>query len=185
MNLPTLVLCLCNLALIGALPRLFFRRGRLNARWWLTAAPFLVCAGVLLAGGLGWVAAMLPASPLAASAAAVLSAASLTLIGFTLGTHREPVSLWHQEADVPARLVTHGAYARLRHPFYSAFLLALLACVLAFPHPVTAVAFGLAVLQLDRTAAREEGRLLASALGAEYAAYVGRTGRFVPARRRG
>ena len=45
------VVCLIALALVGALPRIFFRRGRLNGRWWLTAAPFVV-AGATLAASL-------------------------------------------------------------------------------------------------------------------------------------
>jgi protein-S-isoprenylcysteine O-methyltransferase Ste14 len=179
MSPTTLLLCLLNLAAIGALPRVFFRPGRFNASWWLTASPFLFTGAVMLL-------AMGPLEPSAiggvpaALAATFLSAASLALIAFTLGTHRQPVSLWHQDDDAPDGLVTWGAYARIRHPFYSAFLLALLGCLAAFPHPLTALGFGVAAVQLNRTARREEVRLLASSFGEAYATYMERTGRFVP-----
>ena len=180
MNPAVLFLCLLNLGLIGALPRVFFRPGRLNPAWWATAAPFFSAAGVLGAGLAGVLVPVLPASPLRDGFAVILCAASVGLIGFTLGTHREPLSLWHQQEDAPARLVTWGAYSRVRHPFYLSFLLALLGCVAAFPHAATAALLLYACVQLNRTAAREERRLLASAFGAEYAAYLSRTGRLLP-----
>lgn len=55
--------------------------------------------------------------------------------------------------------MTYGPYRWVRHPFYAAFLLA-----------------------LNRTAAREERRLLGSPFGPAYAEYLRRTGRFVPKR---
>lgn len=182
-SIPILALCLLNLALIGLLPRVFFRPGRLNANWWATAAPFAVAGGALFAGIMGVLSPAAPAAawaPLTGSLAAALCAASVGLIGYTLGTHREPLSLWHQEDDAPHRLVTHGAYSRVRHPFYLAFLLALLGAVLALPHWSTAAALAYALVRLNATAAREERRLLASPFGAEYAAYTRRTGRLWP-----
>jgi protein-S-isoprenylcysteine O-methyltransferase Ste14 len=98
----------------------------------------------------------------------------------TLGAHEHELALWHQEDDAPQRLVMHGPYAHVRHPFYSSFLLALLAGLLAAPGALTAVALGWGAIALHATAVREERRLLASAFGAEYRQYRGRTGRFVP-----
>jgi protein-S-isoprenylcysteine O-methyltransferase Ste14 len=180
MSLPTLALCLLSLAAIGALPRIFFRPGTLNVRWWLTASPFFFTAALmLLAAGGVLTPAFAPAAPLLIGAT-ISSAASLALIGFTLGTHRQPLSLWHQENDAPQQLVTWGAYSRIRHPFYSAFLLALLGCVAAFPHYLTLCTLIFAAFQLNRTAEREERRLLGSAFGAEYGRYLSHTGRFLP-----
>jgi protein-S-isoprenylcysteine O-methyltransferase Ste14 len=170
-------LCALNLGLIALLPRLFFRRGRLNLAWWLTAAPFGVAGAALFAHVVRQGAALHPAAGLGAT---VLAAGSILLIGVTLGSHAEPVSLWHQPDDAPRGLVTHGAYARIRHPFYAAFLLALGACALAAPGALTGVALAWAVVQLRRTALREERRLLASAAGTAYGEYMQRTGRFVP-----
>lgn len=177
------VLCLLNLGFIGLLPRIFFRPGTLNLHWWLTAAPFLLAAGLVAAGLAGGVHPWVPPGPaltILTLASLGCSAGSVALIAYTLGTHTRPVSLWHQDADTPAALVTHGAYARVRHPFYSAFLLALTGCVLVLPHPGTWGLLVLAGIQLYRTAVREERRLRASVLGAQYRDYRTRTGRFLP-----
>ena len=179
MNTAVLVLSLANLALIGALPRFFFRPGVLNLRWWVTAAPFFVSAAALCTGLAG---ALTPlgAAPLGGTVAVLASATSVLLIGLTLGTHREPLSLWHQPDDTPRVIVTEGVYNRMRHPFYTAFLLALLGTVAAFPHWITALCFGFGLLQLNRTAATEERRLIRSEFGEDYALYRRRAGRFIP-----
>jgi protein-S-isoprenylcysteine O-methyltransferase Ste14 len=175
---PYIFPCVVNLMVLAALPSFFFRRGRLTAGWVATAAPFILAGIGLLLG------AQAPLAPAVASIvgllSAALAAASALLVGFTLGTHQQPVSMWHQEDDMPTRLVTHGAYARIRHPFYAAFQLNLLACLAAAPNVLTLIALAAGVIQLNRTAAREEKRLLASAGGLEYRAYMETTGRFVP-----
>jgi protein-S-isoprenylcysteine O-methyltransferase Ste14 len=178
-----MVACLGALALIALLPRLFFRRGRLNARWWLTAAPFVVAGTTLVAGLTGLLEPNGAVALRDALAWPALGAAAgaVALIRWTLDTHARPVSLWHQEDDRPEELVTRGAYARVRHPFYASFLLVLVGCVLAFPHALTLLALAGGFLQLDRTAAREERRLR-HAFGEPYASYVRRTGRFLPFR---
>lgn len=171
---PATLLVLLNLLYIGALPRIFFRKdGRFGPMWWATAAPFIVAAGFLLVRG---------APPAAAwqLAAVPLSAASIALISLTLGTHPAPVSLWHQANDAPEALVTWGAYRRIRHPFYAAFLLALAAALVHAPHAVTLAALAYGGAMLNATAAREERRLLASPFGPAYRAYLRRTGRFLP-----
>jgi protein-S-isoprenylcysteine O-methyltransferase Ste14 len=182
-SLPVL-LCLLALSLVAALPRVFFRPGRLNGRWWLTAAPFAGAGAVLLAGAVGLIE---PAFPAGSPAADVLGGfsgglvlAAVGLLGFTIGSHRDPVRLWHQDDPTPERLVTHGAYARVRHPFYAAFLLVLLACVAAFPHAGTAIALLAGGFRLNRTAALEERWLLSSRFAPEYRDYLDRTGRFLP-----
>ena len=184
MNPTPAAACLLALALVAALPRVFFRPGRLNPRWWLTAAPFLLASLALLAGLIGWATPLLSPggtpSTLTGWAALALAMGGAALIAFTLGSHRAPVSLWHQEDDAPVELVTWGAYARVRHPFYAAFLLILAGAALALPHPATLVALATGLVQLDRTAAREERRLLASELGDTYRAYMARSGRFWP-----
>lgn len=171
---PTTLLLLINLAYIGTLPRIFFRKdGRFGPMWWATAAPFFVSAAFLLGAGA-------PAAALFELAAVPLSAASITLISATLGAHRVPLALWHQENDAPAAIVTHGPYRRIRHPFYAAFLLALAAVLVHSPHAVTAATFAYGLAMLTATAAREERRLLASPFGAQYRAYMQRAGRFLP-----
>lgn len=188
MNTPVLLLIVLNFTLIGLLPRVFFRHdGRLNVRWWVTALPFGIVPGFLiaaagagltpvargwLAGG-GWLTA-------GAMISVVLSSASIGLICLTLGTHRIPIALWHQDGDAPQHIVTYGAYRWIRHPFYAAFLLAFGSAAVFRPHWVTLGALGYALVALNLTARREEQRLAGSEFGAQYRQYLGRTGRFVP-----
>jgi protein-S-isoprenylcysteine O-methyltransferase Ste14 len=113
--------------------------------------------------------------------AVVLMAGALALGGYTLGTHRRRLALWHQDDDAPEHLVEEGPYARIRHPFYTSYLISLSGCVLAAPHGVTAAVLVFVAYRLNRTAAREEARFLASErFGARYRTYMRRTGRFLP-----
>lgn len=180
MSAAAIVVCLGALALIGLLPRVFFRRGRLNARWWLTASPFAVSGATLLLALSGRV-RPIAGGVLLEGIAMALALAGVALIRWTLATHARPVSLWHQEDDRPDELVTRGAYACVRHPFYASFLLVLLGCALALPHGLTMAALAMALVLLNRTAAREERRLT-RAFGKQYIGYMRRTGRFVPIR---
>jgi protein-S-isoprenylcysteine O-methyltransferase Ste14 len=185
-NVPLLVLVLADFAVIGVLPRVFFKRGSFNRGWWLTALPFFACPLFLLAATLaGWrswagAGGALPA--VLGALAGLLVGGSIALLVLTLGTHRVPLALWHQDDDAPASIVTHGSYARIRHPFYAAFLLAFVAAVALFPHLATIIPLCYAAVRLNATAAREERRLAASEFGEAYRAYVSRTGRFLPAR---
>ena len=183
MDDSALLLLLLDFVFIGALPRLFFRSdGTFNLKWWLTALPFFLCPLYIAACvALGW-------QPFDSGAvrtvltlvSVVLSVASIALIFMTLGTHRIPLALWHQDNDAPRHIVTYGAYRRIRHPFYSSFLLAFLAGLLVYPHWGTALFAVYGVVSLNTTAAREERRLSASEFGAEYRRYLTHTGRFLP-----
>jgi protein-S-isoprenylcysteine O-methyltransferase Ste14 len=182
-----LFLLLLNFAVIGALPRVFFRSdGRLNAKWWLTALPFGLSPLFVAASTAFGRQPMAPDSWRTGLdlAAVALNAVSIALIFLTLGTHRIPVALWHQENDEPRRLVTHGAYGLIRHPFYAAFLLAFLSGAVLFPHAVTLGLLCYGFVALNTTAAQEERRLSRSEFGAEYRQYLARTGRFLPRPRR-
>ena len=167
------------------LPAIFFRRdGRLNLMWWATASPFLLCTLSLLAASFGYLDPLTGYYNQKATALELASVpfavASIALMFFTLGTHRIPLSLWHQENDAPQHIVTYGAYSRIRHPFYASYLLTLLGACLFLPHATTLLAFVFGFLILNFTAAREERLLQASQFGSEYAAYMRRTGRFWP-----
>lgn len=186
MNSAAILLVALNFGLIGLLPRCFFRRdGHYNLPWLSTAAPFFVAGTCLLLALCGIVRPLiLPGTDFMILAAVALSALSIGLIGLTLGCHRVPLALWHQKDDAPRELVTWGAYARIRHPFYSAFLLAFAAQLLALPHALTLAAAVYAILALTLTAHREERRLSASRFGREYRNYMCQTGRFWPRWRR-
>ncbi|SRR5258705_6606266 len=188
MNRASLLLALLDQSFVAALPWIFFRRdGKMNARWLATAAPYMLCIALITAALFGadiGVGAWKPESPALAVAmelaSVVLCAGSIALMSFTLGTHRIPIALWHQENDAPRHIVTWGAYSRVRHPFYASFLLCLAGTVLALPHAVTAATLLYALVALNWTAAREERRLADSEFGEEYRKYIGRTGRFWP-----
>lgn len=183
MNIAAFTLLSINFAYVGLLPVVFFRRGgRLNPRWWLTAMPFFLQLGFIALGSAG----LFPPAGGYASAflqlviPVGLCSLSIGLISYTIGTHRIPISLWHQDNDKPEEIVTWGAYSLVRHPFYSAFLIAFLASVFYYPHIFTLLMFSWAILALYFTAKREEKRLLSSEFGAAYRNYMNRTGRFFP-----
>lgn len=183
MNVPVMVLVLVDYVVIAVLPRVFFKRGSFNSGWWLTALPFFAIPVFLLAANFAhwqsWAGSGTAVTTLS-SIAAVLAGAASALLFFTLGTHRVPLALWHQEDDAPVSIVTYGAYSRIRHPFYSSFLLSFLAAFALFPHLGTLLPLLYAVVRLTMTAMREERRLSASEFGDEYRAYKARTGRFLP-----
>ena len=187
MNKAVFLLYLLNFMWIGALPIVFFKKdGRLNLLWWLTAAPFFLCTLFLVASLGGYIPPITGYGNSWSGALGLISVpfgvASIALISFTLGTHRVPISLWHQDNDAPQHIVTYGAYRRIRHPFYAAFLLALWGAFVFCPHLGTLFTFVYGFIILNFTAAREERRLKASPFGAEYQAYLCRTGRFWPRR---
>ena len=173
-----------NFVVIGLLPIFFFRRdGKFNLRWLATGAPFFVAPLVVVLAYFGAidvprniVDVLLATQGLATLA----SLASIGLIAMTVGSHRVPLALWHQDNDAPVELVTWGPYAYVRHPFYTSFLLAFLAAAIALPHLLTIGCLVYAGIALTMTAAREERRLAASDFGASYNDYMTSTGRFFP-----
>lgn len=179
------LLILLNLIQIGLLPLHFFRRdGSLNPAWLATALPFFLIAAIVLLQLAGLTTAWQPADSfsqvLLALTAIAMAAGSMVLIGITVRSHRIPIALWHQHDDAPIEIVSRGPYARVRHPFYSAFLLTFTAVLLAHPGVVTALCGIYAGVALNLTARREERRLLRSHLGGDYFKYMQRTGRFLP-----
>jgi protein-S-isoprenylcysteine O-methyltransferase Ste14 len=184
MDTTAVVACLLGFVEISCLPLFFLVKsdGRLNSRWWLTAAPFFVTEGLLIAGLTGGIR---PESPQTWSTglgivASVAAAASIALMSATWGTHRIKLALWHQDNDAPQSIVTVGPYRMIRHPFYTSFLLAMTSAALALPHWSTLTAFAYTLVALNVTAAREERRLAAGEFATEYRAYAQSTGRFLP-----
>lgn len=183
MSLAFLTLLVTNFILITVLPRIFFRAdGKFNLMWWVTGFPLGLSplAAVLHSKGLIPEALTLPLSTFSEAAATVISILSFSLISFTLGTHRIPLALWHQNNDAPKQIVTWGAYKRIRHPFYTSFLLALVAALIGSPNILTALSLVYGFVILNMTAAKEEKKLSQSEFGAEYVEYIKTTGRFIP-----
>ncbi len=182
MNYAALALSLLTCVYIVTLPLTFFKSGVYNIKWLLTGAPFIgMAASHVFAAIADWQ-PQLPVSwwDTTTIVSVLLNAASIAIIAMTVGTHRIPLALWHQEDDAPRSIVTYGPYARVRHPFYTAFIVYSFAGVLLFPHVITLVWLVYVLVALNLTAAREERRLSASEFGAEYIAYKDTVGRFTP-----
>lgn len=82
--------------------------------------------------------------------------------------------------DLPAHLTTGGPYARVRHPFYTAYALLWIGAALGAAGVVPWLVAA-AMLALYVSAARmEEAKFAASPLGHEYAHYRSRAGMFWP-----
>jgi protein-S-isoprenylcysteine O-methyltransferase Ste14 len=82
-------------------------------------------------------------------------------------------------------LITAGPYARIRHPIYAGVIFLTAGTALVFLNVVLA-AWTIPVLVVANYRARKEERLLSSpeGFGAQYRAYMARTGRFLPSMRR-
>lgn len=184
MEFSSALIIALNDILVCLLPIIFFKRGAFTPMWFITALPYglapLITFSVYYA--------LLPPSwnysPGLAHGGIALSALSIFMIGLAIGAHRIPLALWHQkpENDAPQHIVDWGIYRRIRHPFYSAFILLMIANTL-----VTQSIFALALLAyvatiLTLTAKKEERRLSNEPgdIGAHYRNYLGSTGRFCP-----
>ena len=80
-------------------------------------------------------------------------------------------------------LATSGAYARIRHPQYVAFVLILFGFLLQWPTLLTLLMFPVLLLMYARLAINEEAEMR-QRFGAEFEAYAARTPRFLPSWRR-
>lgn len=189
MNPGILLLLLVNFGYIALLPRKFFKQGaKLNAHFWLTAAPLFVCPALLALSYFGklppWISPDEPWSVASGLVAVMISSISMVLLGMAIGTHRIPIHMFHDQEDkkgITSHLVTYGPYRYIRHPIYSAYLLALFASFVFAPQIGTLLTWIYGVVVLGRTAAQEEVRLCQSDdLGPEYTEYMKVTGRFLP-----
>lgn len=185
MDTGVLILLCLNFIYTALLPVVFFKKdGGLNWKWLATSLPFGICPLSLIASYNGFLPRLTgvdtPWGSFSNALPVLLSAVSIGLISYTLGTHKIPIALWHQENDAPKGIVTYGAYRWIRHPFYASFILAFISAFVYSPQVVTiaCLIYGLAALNL--TADREEKRLCQSDFGDEYKLYMERTGRFLP-----
>ncbi|MCZ6813943.1 MAG: isoprenylcysteine carboxylmethyltransferase family protein [Alphaproteobacteria bacterium] len=180
MNEGILVLYLLNWGWLISLPFIFFKgEGRFNFMWWVTASPFALMGATLITAYLEFFPPLFSHVSLELLSIPI-SVASISLMLYTLGTHQTPLALWHQKDDAPDSIVTYGAYKKIRHPFYTSFLLMLIGAVIYCPHIGTLMALALGFAILNYTAAKEEKELSASEFGEEYQNYMRTTGRFFP-----
>ncbi len=159
---------------VWAIRRLFVATGGLRGGMRAIAAGGAVSMALHLAA----LAAAEP-GPLAAPGL-VLYAVALALFWSAVGvTAARPLSIAFS-TDRPRHLLTVGPYARIRHPFYAAYLLAWMAGTLASGQAwllVTVAGMGFLYV---RAARFEEAKFAASPLAAEYARYQRRAGMFWP-----
>lgn len=149
----------------------------------LSRVGILVQMAAFAVTGLGPVRATLP--PASAEATGEALAVAVLMGGaawlFAAAT-RAMGANWSLAARTRADhdLVTHGIFARLRHPIYAGMALFLAAEAIAFGHEPALVAtlplFGLGTW----IRVREEERLLRAQFGAAYGDYAARVRRFVP-----
>jgi protein-S-isoprenylcysteine O-methyltransferase Ste14 len=188
MNSGIFLLCLLNFGFIALLPRKFFKQGaKLNAHFWLTAAPLFVSPAMLTLSFVGilpqWIDPQNPWAHVGVMAAVCLSCISIVLLGMAIGTHRVPIHMFHDQEDTKgaSHLVTYGPYRFVRHPIYTSYLLALFSAFCFCPQIGTLLCSIYAVVVLGRTAAIEEARLSQSdEFGDEYVQYMKVSGRFFP-----
>jgi steroid 5-alpha reductase family enzyme len=162
----------------------FFRKGKHTVGWFMTLLPFLLSAIFSIFFWLRWSDGVVELNPLVYAnmqiAGSLLCIGAIILYAYTLGSHRVPLPMWHQQNDIPHEIVTWGAYRYIRHPFYSSYFLyysGLLLAVPSWPVILTAVyAFSMLVY----TAIKEERELGGSAHAETYRSYMKKTGRFCP-----
>jgi protein-S-isoprenylcysteine O-methyltransferase Ste14 len=119
-----------------------------------------------------------PAAGATTTAAGILLAAGTAVGIAALSVNRPGNFNIRPEVKDSARLATSGVYRWVRHPMYTAVLLALLAAVLLDPRPWRfAVWLALAAVLLAK--ARREERFLAQRFE-HYASYRDRTWRLLP-----
>jgi protein-S-isoprenylcysteine O-methyltransferase Ste14 len=82
--------------------------------------------------------------------------------------------------EVPPALCDAGPYRYVRHPFYLSYMVAFLGVAVAFPSLVVSAVCLLNIGLFVYMGLDDERVLLASSLGADYRAYRGRVGMFVP-----
>lgn len=139
--------------------------------WPLVALQFALIAAIVVTTQ--------PVSrPLAVGAAVALLAAGAAVGVAALAANRPGNFNIRPQVKDRARLVTHGIYARVRHPMYGAVLLVMLALVALDARAWRIGAWIALAAVLLAKAAREERLLLARF--PEYADYRERTHRLIP-----
>jgi protein-S-isoprenylcysteine O-methyltransferase Ste14 len=108
-------------------------------------------------------------------------AAGAALVMFRL-THKALGRNWSVSLQLKDdhRLITSGVYSKIRHPMYTAFWLMALAQALLLPNLVAGLAGIVGFGTLYALRVRQEEALMLKGFGAEYQAYMDRTGRILP-----
>jgi protein-S-isoprenylcysteine O-methyltransferase Ste14 len=116
----------------------------------------------------------------AGTVAAVLYLCSLWLFWWAIRSNQSlPLSAAFLN-DPPRHLMDRGPYRYMRHPFYTSYLLAWSAGVVAVGRWWLAPTLVVMCVIYWKASQAEEQKFASSPLAADYAAYRGRAGRFLP-----
>jgi protein-S-isoprenylcysteine O-methyltransferase Ste14 len=121
-----------------------------------------------------------PVNPVLLVVAGTCLVAALVLFEWARRTIRGRFFSWIFSSDTPAFLCMSGPYAYVRNPFYASYLLTMASAVVIAPTIIRAFVLGGLVIYFIWAARFEERKFEGSTLGAEYARYKQRTGRFLP-----
>lgn len=154
-----------------------------SVEWWggvLLVVAF-IAAPVAIALDLAGFLAPIPAL---ASPAVWWLGLGLFLVGFasTFAAQMTMGSSWRigVKADEVTSLVTHGPFAIVRNPIFSAMLIAALGLALLMPNLVALAAFALALVAIELQVRFVEEPYLMRSHGDAYRRYAAAVGRFVP-----
>lgn len=153
-----------------------------SAQWW---AGILFAAALILAAA-GPCLALAGTGPTVTSTPAALQwlGAVVVVLGFVAGLAAQSGmgSSWRIGVDATERtsLVTSGAFALVRNPFFTALTTALVGLTLLVPTAVTGAALVCLVLAVQLQVRVVEEPYLRRTHADQYAQYACRVGRFVP-----
>lgn len=118
-------------------------------------------------------------NPQAAGAGSGLYVGALLLFWWAIFTNRSKPLSAAFSPDLPRHLVEQGPYRVIRHPFYSSYLVAWLAGVIASGQPWLVVTAVVMTALYTKAALSEEAKFSRSALAQPYELYRARTGLFL------
>ncbi|EGJ31705.1 MULTISPECIES: isoprenylcysteine carboxylmethyltransferase family protein [Moorena] len=105
---------------------------------------------------------------------------SLVLFWWTVKTTKDkPLSLCYSD-DLPNHIFTTGPYKFIRNPFYTSYLLCVLAGVFVTNQLWLLITVVVIFLPYYQVARQEEAKFLASSFAADYKVYKENTGMFLP-----
>lgn len=118
--------------------------------------------------------------PLGAVLGLILIAVSMALYEWARWSIRGKFFSYAMADDAPRFVHSGGPFAYLRNPFYLSYWIGILAALVAFPDPVTAVTVVVMFFFYQQVARFEERKFSRSPVAAEYSDYKARTGRLFP-----